>query len=83
MNDSDLKKLVAELAQAQLQSFEAISALVDLSAFVVDSLVNHPPENCPATETSLVLALSSARVERDQIMRRAQSLQSVLASLPR
>jgi hypothetical protein len=83
MNDSDLKKVLAELAQAQLQSFEAISALVDLQAFIVDSLLHHPPENCPVTEATLVRALSSARGERDRIMPRAERLQSVLPSLKR
>ena len=83
MNDSDLKKAVAELTQAQIQSFEAISALVDLQAFVVDSLLHHPPEISPAAEASLVGALSSARGELEQLLRRAERLQSVLPSLQR
>ncbi len=83
MNDSDLKKLVAELAQAQLQSFEAISALVDLHAFVVDPLLHHPLEISPEAETSIVRALSSARGELVKLLRHAERLQSMLPSLQR
>jgi len=81
MNDSDIKKIVIELAQAQIQNFEALTALVDAHRSVADCLLHHPFDVSPIAEGCILESLNLTVAEIEKLSEHVQKLQSAVSAL--